>query len=112
MDLSLRRLKMLRELPRRGTVPAAAESLHYSLSGISQQLAQLERDVGVVLVERVGRRVRLTELGLVLAEHAEEILGAVERASMALEQVQGGVTARLTAGVWASVASGLVTPAL
>ncbi|GAA2032948.1 LysR family transcriptional regulator [Yaniella flava] len=112
MDLSLRRLKMLRELHRRGTVTAAAESLHYSPSGISQQLTQLERDVGVVLVERVGRRVRLTELGLVLAEHAEEILGAVERASMALEQVQGGVTARLTAGVWASVASGLVTPAL
>ena len=112
MDLSLRRLRMLRELHRRGTVTAAAEALHYSPSGISQQLAQLERDVGVVLVERFGRRVRLTELGLVLAEHAEEILGAVDHASMALEQAQGGVTARLTAGVWASVASGLVTPAL
>src|SRR5690625_982152 len=74
MDLSLRRLRMLRELHRRGTVTAVAAALHYSPSGVSQQLAQLERDVGVVLVERYGRRVRLTELGLVLAEHAEEIL--------------------------------------
>lgn len=112
MDLSLRRLRMLRELHRRGTVTAAAAALHYSPSGVSQQLAQLERDVGVVLVERYGRRVRLTELGLVLAEHAEEILDAADRASMALEQAQDGVSARLTAGVWASVASGLVTPAL
>lgn len=112
MDLSLRRLRMLRELHRRGTVTAVAAALHYSPSGVSQQLAQLERDVGVVLVERYGRRVRLTELGLVLAEHAEEILDSVDRASMALEQAQDGVSARMTAGVWASVASGLVTPAL
>lgn len=112
MDLSLHRLRMLRELHRRGTVTAVGEALHYSPSGVSQQLAQLERDVGVVLVERYGRRVRLTELGLLLAEHAEEILASVDRASMALEQAQDGVSARLTAGVWASVASGLVTPAL
>ena len=112
MDLSLRRLRMLRELHRRGTVTAVAAALHYSPSGISQQLAQLERDVGAVLVERIGRRIRLTELGLLLAEHAEDILSAVDSASMALEQAQDGVSARLTAGVWASVASGLVTPAL
>src|SRR5699024_11999956 len=91
---------------------AVAAALHYSPSGISQQWAELERDVGAVLVERVGRRIRLTELGLVLAELAEEVLTSVDRASMALEQAQGGVFARLTAGVWASVASGLVTPAL
>src|SRR5690625_5213345 len=112
MDLSLRRLRMLRELHRRGTVTAVAAALHYSPSGVSQQLTQLERDVGVVLVERYGRRIRLTDLGLLLAEHAEEILASADRASIALEQAQGGVATRLTAGVWASVASGLVTPAL
>lgn len=112
MDLSLRRLQMLRELHRRGTVTAAAAALHYSPSGVSQQLAQLEREVGAKLVERHGRRVHLTDLGLLLTEHAEEILAAVERATMALESAQGGVTARLTAGVWASVASGLLPPAL
>lgn len=112
MELSLRRLQMLRELHQQGTVTAAAASLHYSPSGVSQQIAQLEREVGVTLVERQGRRIQLTELGLLLLEHAEEILGAVERATTALEQAQGGLTARLTVGVWASVASGLLPAAL
>lgn len=112
MELSLRRLQMLREVHRRGTVTAAAATLHYSPSGVSQQLAQLEREVGVTLMERHGRRVQLTDLGLLLLDHAEEILGAVERATAALEQAQDGITARLTVGVWASVASGLLPQAL
>ena len=112
MELSLRRLRMLRELHRRGTVTAAAAALHYSPSGVSQQLAQLEREVGVKLVERHGRGVQLTELGVLLSEHAESILGSVEQATTALERAQEGVTARLTAGVWASVASGLLPAAL
>ncbi|MDT7771123.1 MAG: hypothetical protein QOC67_47 [Pseudonocardiales bacterium] len=103
---------MLRELHRRGTVTAAAAALHYTASAVSQQLAQLERDVGARLFERLGRRVQLTELGLVLTEHAEEIIGSVERATLALEEAQEGVSARLTAGVWASVASGLLPAAL
>lgn len=112
MELSLRRLRMLRELHRRGTVTAAAAALHYSPSAVSQQLAQLEREVGVQLIEKLGRRVRLTELGLLLNEHAEDILASAERATVALESAQGGVSARLEAGVWASVASGLLPPAL
>ncbi|HLS64879.1 MAG TPA: LysR family transcriptional regulator [Ruania sp.] len=112
MELSLRRLRMLRELHRRGTITAAAAVLHYSPSAVSQQLAQLEREVGVPLIERLGRRVRLTDLGLLLNEHAEDILASVERATVALERAQGGVTARLEGGVWASVASGLLPPAL
>src|SRR5699024_3934995 len=112
MELSLHRLRMLRELRRRGTITAAAAVLHYSPSAVSQQLAQLERDVGVPLLERHGRRLRLTELGQVLADHAEEILASVERATMALERAQSGVSARLEAGVWASVAAGLIPPAL
>ncbi|MFC4003603.1 LysR substrate-binding domain-containing protein [Prauserella oleivorans] len=112
MELSLHRLRMLRELHRRGTVTAAAGALHYTASAVSQQLAQLERDVGVKLFERLGRRVQLTELGMLLTEHAEDILGSVERATMALERAQDGLSARLTAGVWASVASGLLPSAL
>ncbi|MGC5627649.1 LysR family transcriptional regulator [Georgenia sp. Z1344] len=112
MEVSLRRLRMLRELRRRGTVTAVADALHYSASGVSQQLAQLEREVGATLVERHGRRVQLTELGLLLTDHADDILDAVERATTALESAQGGVTARLTVGVWASVAAGLLPSAL
>ncbi|MBA0125772.1 LysR family transcriptional regulator [Haloechinothrix sp. YIM 98757] len=112
MDLSLHRLRMLRELHRRGTVTAAASSLHYTASAVSQQLAQLERDVGARLFERIGRRVQLTELGTLLAEHAEEILGAVERASMALEEAQEATAVRLTTGVFATVAAGLLPKAM
>lgn len=112
MELSLRRLRMLRELHRRGTVTAAAQALHYSPSGVSQQLAQLEREVGVQLIEKTGRRVHLTELGLLLSEHAEEIIATVERATSAIEAAQSGITARLSVGVWASVASGLIPRAL
>lgn len=112
MELSVRRLRMLRELQRRGTVTAAAAALHYSPSAVSQQLAQLEREVGVKLFERLGRGVQLTELGVLLTEHAEDILDSVERATLALERAQEGVTARLTAGVWASVASALLPSAL
>lgn len=112
MELSLHRLRMLRELHRKGTVTAAAGALHYTASAVSQQLAQLERDVGARLLERVGRRVQLTELGVLLAEHAEEILASVERASMALEEAQEAATVRLTAGVFATVAAGLLPKAL
>ncbi|WP_280358724.1 LysR family transcriptional regulator [Nocardia otitidiscaviarum] len=112
MDLSLPRLRMLRELHRRGTITAAAAALHYTASAVSQQLAQLERDVGTRLFERRGRRVQLTDLGVVLAEHAEEILTSVERATQALEEAGESVTAKLTAGVWASVAAGLLPDAL
>ncbi|MEQ3554349.1 LysR substrate-binding domain-containing protein [Pseudonocardia nematodicida] len=112
MDLSLPRLRMLRELHRRGTITAAATALHYTASAVSQQLAQLERDVGARLFERRGRRVQLTDLGVLLAEHAEEILSSVERATQALEEAGESVTAKLTAGVWASVASGLLPDAL
>lgn len=112
VEFSLTRLRMLRELHRRGTITAAATALHYTASAVSQQLAQLERDVGSKLFERLGRRVQLTELGMLLTEHAEVILESVERASTALEEAQQAVTVRLTAGVWASVASGLLPAAL
>lgn len=112
MELSLHRLRMLRELRRKGTVTAAAAALHYTASAVSQQLAQLERDVGARLFERLGRRVQLTELGLLLAEHAEEILASVERASLALEEAQEAATVRLKIGVFATVAAGLLPRAL
>ncbi|MGH3629835.1 MAG: LysR substrate-binding domain-containing protein [Sciscionella sp.] len=112
MELSLHRLRILRELDRRGTLTAAAAALHYTTSAISQQLAALERDVNATLFERFGRKVRLTDLGRLLADHAEEILGAEERAVIALEQAQQTISARLTLGVFATVATGLLPRAL
>jgi DNA-binding transcriptional LysR family regulator len=112
MELSLNRLRMLRELSRCGTITKAAAALHYTPSAVSQQLAALEREVCVPLLEQVGRRVRLTETGRVLAQHAEEILAAEERARIALEQARETLTADLTVGVLATLAGTLVPPTL
>ncbi|WP_182636214.1 LysR family transcriptional regulator [Dietzia sp. SLG310A2-38A2] len=108
MEPSLHRLRLLRELERRGTVTAVAGALDYTVSAVSQQLALLEREAGTPLFERRGRRIVLTEAGLVLAGHAETILSAVEDAGHAMESARAGVGTTLTAGVWASVATTLL----
>src|SRR5919198_641056 len=77
--LDLKRLSLLHELHRRGTVSAVAEALSYSPSTVSQQLHTLQREAGTTLFEPAGRRVRLTDAALVLVAHAEELLAAVER---------------------------------
>ena len=72
--LDLRRLRLLRELNERGTIAAVADALQYTPSAVSQQLALLEREAGVRLLERAGRGVRLTDPALVLVGHAEALL--------------------------------------
>jgi DNA-binding transcriptional LysR family regulator len=76
----IRRLQILRELERRGTLSAVAGALSYSVSAISQQLSQLESEVGVPLLEPDGRRVKLTVQARILAKHAETILSQLEEA--------------------------------
>ena len=72
--MELRRLRLIHELARRGTIAAVAEALAYSPSSVSVQLAELEREAGVKLLRRVGRNVALTAAGWRLAEHAEAAL--------------------------------------
>jgi DNA-binding transcriptional LysR family regulator len=93
--LDLRKLLMLRELHARDTVAAVAEALAYTPSAVSQQLAQLQREAGVPLTERVGRRLRLTDAGLRLVEHAETLLGRLEEAEAELQEAAGAVQGRL-----------------
>jgi DNA-binding transcriptional LysR family regulator len=76
--MELRRLRLLHELSRLGTVAAVAEALSYSPSSVSVQLAQLEREAGAKLLRRVGRNVELTAAGERLARHAAEALAADE----------------------------------
>jgi len=89
--LDLRRLRLLRELRDRGTVGAVAAALEYSPSAVSQQLRVLEAETGAALLERAGRRVRLTDAGLTLARHAERLLAAAEEAEADLAATTGGV---------------------
>lgn len=76
------RLRVLRELHRHKTLSAVAETLSYSTSAVSQQLRMLEKELGVTLVEPAGRRLQLTNQGLILVEHAEKILDLLERAEI------------------------------
>ena len=75
------RLRTLRELALRRTMAAVAKELSLTPSAVSQQLANLERETGVQLIEPDGRGVRLTVAGQRLASHAESILSAIQAAS-------------------------------
>src|ERR671911_1685864 len=80
-----RRLRLLLELSRRGSMRAVAEELGYTTSTVSQQLAVLAREAGTPLIEPSGRMVRLTPAGRRLADHAVTILAALEAARADLD---------------------------
>src|SRR5947209_4286072 len=110
--IDVRRLLLLRELHARGTVAAVAEALAYSPSAVSQGLAALQREAGVPLTERVGRRLRLTEAGLRLVEHADALLARLEVAEAELQAAAELVAGRLRLSGVQSAALSLVPPAL
>src|SRR4051794_8283761 len=87
--LDVKRLRVLREVSLRGSFSAAAESLAYTQSAVSQQIAALEREAGTVLVERRARGVHLTEAGHALVAHADVILARLSDAEAELEAIAG-----------------------
>ena len=80
-----RRLRLLLELSRRGSMRAVAQALGVATSTVSQQLAVLSAEAGAALIEPDGRQVRLTPAGTRLARHAVTILGAIEAARADLD---------------------------
>ncbi|WP_026554638.1 LysR family transcriptional regulator [Arthrobacter sp. 35W] len=83
--METRRLELLLELSRVGSMRGAAEVLGTTTSTVSQQIAMLTREIGTPVVEPAGRGVRLTPAGRRLAEHARTILAAVEAARADLD---------------------------
>lgn len=83
--METRRLRLLLELSRLGSMREVADALHLTTSTVSQQLAVLAREAGAALIEPDGRRVRLTPAGRRLAEHAVAILAAVDAARLDLD---------------------------
>ena len=111
--LDVRRLRLLRELQTRGTVTAVAEALAYTPSAVSQQLATLEREAGVPLLEREGRRLRLTDAGRGLVEHADAVIARLELAESELAAAAGDeAVGRVRIAAFQTAASGLVLPLL
>src|SRR4051794_28171365 len=110
--LDLRRLRLLRELDERGTIAAVAEALQFTPSAVSQQLALLERETGVKLLERAGRGVRLTDPALVLVEHAKTLLHEAARAEADLAAAVRSVTGRARIASFQSAATRIAIPAM
>jgi DNA-binding transcriptional LysR family regulator len=112
MEMSLQQLRMLREVAHRNTIAAAADSLGYTSSAVSQQLSGLEKATGVAVLERVGRNVRLTDAGRELVRHADDLLAGMEAARVAVERMGSEVRGTLTVAVFESVAATLLVPLL
>jgi DNA-binding transcriptional LysR family regulator len=110
--IDVRRLRLLFELSHRGTITAVAAALAYTPSAVSQQLAALEREAGVPLLERSGRRVALTPAGAVLVRYAESVLAVLEEASAALAATRSSLTGPLRIGAFPSAARTILPPAL
>jgi DNA-binding transcriptional LysR family regulator len=110
--LELRRLRLLRELHERGTIAAVADALQFTPSAVSQQLAMLEREVGVRLLERAGRGVRLTDPALVLVEHADALLERAALAESDLAAAAGTISGRGRIAGFQSVSLRLALPAM
>src|SRR5919107_906360 len=87
--LDVRRLRVLREVAARGSFSAAADALAYTQSAVSQQIAALEREAGIRLVDRNARGVRLTDAGRALVDHADAILARLADAEAELEAIAG-----------------------
>lgn len=110
--LDVHRLRLLRELQRRGTLAEVARALSYSPSAISQQLSQLESETGVRLLERVGRGVRLTEQARILVRHTDAVLERLELAEAELTASLTEVSGTLRVASFQSVLLTLIPTAL
>ncbi|MGW4291587.1 LysR family transcriptional regulator [Micromonospora chersina] len=110
--LDVRRMQVLRAVVTSGSVTAAAAHLGYTPSAVSQQVAALEKEAGIALLERVGRGVRATAAGRLLTEHAAIISQHVAAAETALADLRAGRTGRLTIRYFASVGPTVLAPAL
>jgi DNA-binding transcriptional LysR family regulator len=110
--LDVRRMKVLREVAARGSFSAAAESLSFTQSAISQQVAALERETGAKLVERGPRGIRLTQAGEVLVKHADAVLARLACAEEELQALAGLRGGKLRLSTFQSAGATLVPRAV
>jgi DNA-binding transcriptional LysR family regulator len=110
--LDPRRLAVLREFATQGTVARTADALDFTPSAISQQLAALQREAGVELVRRSGRRLELTDAGRALVREADGVLAHLERVQSDLAAYAGEVRGTVRVAAFETAAIALVVPAL
>lgn len=108
--MDARHLTLLRELRDRGSVHAVAAATHRTPSAVSQQLRTAARDIGAPLVEADGRGVRLTDLGRLLADEADEVELALARVQARVDDFRGELTGTVRVAALPSAAEVLLAP--
>ena len=109
--LDVRRLRVLHAVSAYGSVTAAAAALGYSAPAVSQQLAALEREVGMRLTERAGRGVELTPAAHILVGHTDALLARLDVAEADLATLRDQIAGRVTLAAFPSAATSLVPAA-
>lgn len=110
--LDVRRLRVLCEVARRGSLSSAADALCFTPSAVSQQVAALEREAGARLLERRARGVVLTEAGHILVEHAQVVLAQLEAAESALTELAELQRGRLRLATFATAGASVLPTAV
>lgn len=110
--MDINRLRALRELASRHTMAATAEALFLTPSAVSQQIAQLEQETGLQLVERQGRGVRLTPAGERLVEHAERVFTVIDEVKSDMAALTKEVSGVLRVAVFPTVGTSLLPTAV
>src|ERR671924_807106 len=110
--IDLKRVRVLSEVVRQGSFSAAADSLHLSQSAVSQQVATLEREVGMSLLERTRNGPKLNHSGQVLLGHAEAAIARLEEAEHELKAIAGLAGGELRVASFPSASATLLTEAL
>jgi DNA-binding transcriptional LysR family regulator len=110
--LDVNRLRVIDAVARHGSVTAAAKELHYSQPSVTHHLARLEAETGAQLLQRVGRGIRLTPAGQMLADRAGEIIGRIDAAGAELSAHVGLSAGRVRLASFASANGTLVPVAL
>src|SRR5215210_6028392 len=108
--LDVNRLRVIDAVARHGSVTAAAKELHYFQPSVTHHLARLEAETGAQLLQRVGRGIRLTPAGQLLADRAAEIIGRIDAAGAELSAHVGLNAGRVRLASFAS-ANGSLVPA-
>jgi DNA-binding transcriptional LysR family regulator len=110
--LDVTRMRIIDAVARHGSVTAAAKELSYSQPSVSHHLARLEAETGAQLLQRVGRGIRLTPAGQLLADRAAEILGRIDAAGAELSAHVGLTAGRVRLAGFSSAIGSLVPGAL
>jgi DNA-binding transcriptional LysR family regulator len=110
--MDLRQLAYFEAVAEQGTYTAAAERMHVAQPALWKLVHELERELGVALFERVGRRVRITAAGLALLERVRPVVAGAERIRELAGDLRAGHAGRIRIGCFAPHIAAFLAPVM